>query len=92
MAQLPAAVGRPAPARRLGETAGDGGARYAAAMSALSMFKLFLTGYAVVGIAYVCLSSGALRSETENWWADLPQFKKVIFGSGLGATLLQTFL
>ena len=61
-------------------------------MSALTLFKLFLTGFAVVGIAYACIGSGMFRSENESWWASLPQHKKVIFGSAIGATLLQTFL
>jgi hypothetical protein len=61
-------------------------------VTALAVFKLFLTGYAVVGIGYVCIGSGMFRSENENWWASLPRFKRVIFGSALGATLLQTFL
>lgn len=61
-------------------------------MSALAIFKLLLTAYAVVGIAYACIGSGVFSAENESWWASLPQFKKLIFGSAIGATLLQTFL
>ncbi|MBW2290514.1 MAG: hypothetical protein JRG80_14825 [Deltaproteobacteria bacterium] len=61
-------------------------------MSNLAVFKLFLTGYAVIGIAYVCIGSGAFSREQENWWAGLPQLKKGIFLSGIAATVLQSFL
>ena len=67
-------------------------ARYIAGVSNLAAFKLFLTGYAVVGIAYVVVGSGAFSGEQENWWANLPQLKKGIFISAIAATLLQTFL
>jgi hypothetical protein len=67
-------------------------ARYIAGVSNLAAFKLFLTGYAVVGIAYVCIGSGAFSGEQDNWWGSLPQLKKGIFISAMGATLLQTFL
>jgi hypothetical protein len=67
-------------------------ARYIAGVSNLAVFKLFLTGYAVIGIAYVCIGSGAFSREQENWWASLPQLKKSIFISAIAATLLQSFL
>ena len=67
-------------------------ARYIAGVSNLAVFKLFLTSYAVVGIAYVCIGSGAFSGETENWWGNLPRLKKGIFISGIAATLLQSFL
>ena len=80
------------PSRHVRASAAGGGARYAGAVATLDLFKFFLTGFAVVGIAYVCIGSGVFRSDNQNWWAGLPQHKKVIFGSALGATLLQTFL
>ena len=67
-------------------------ARYIAGVTNLAMFKLFLTSYAVVGISYVCLGSGAFSREQENWWASLSPMKKGIFISGIAATLLQSFL
>ena len=54
--------------------------------------KLFLTGFAIVGIAYVCVGSGLFDKTNESWWANLPAQKKLIFGCALGATLLQSFL
>jgi len=67
-------------------------ARYIAGVSNLAAFKLFLTGYAVVGIAYVCIGSGAFSREQDNWWGSLPQLKKGIFISAIAATVLQTFI
>jgi hypothetical protein len=67
-------------------------ARYSAGVSNLAVLKLFLTGYAVVGITYVCIASGAFSGEQENWWGSLPQMKKGIFVSAIAATLLQSFI
>lgn len=67
-------------------------ARYITGVTNLAVFKLFLTGYAVVGIAYVCLGSGAFSREQDNWWGSLPAMKKGIFISGIAATLIQSFL
>jgi len=67
-------------------------ARYIAAVSSLAAFKLFLTGYAIVGIAYVCIGSGAFSLEGENWWGSLPRMKQGIFISAIAATLLQSLL
>jgi len=67
-------------------------ARYIAGVSNLAAFKLFLTAYAVVGVAYVCIGSGVFSGEQENWWANLPQLKKGIFISAIAATVLQTFI
>jgi hypothetical protein len=67
-------------------------ARYSADLSNLAVFKLFLTGYAVVGIAYVCIGSGAFSGEQDNWWGNLPRMKQGIFISAIAATLLQSFL
>ena len=61
-------------------------------MSNIQVLKLFLTGYAIVGIAYVCIGSGAFSREQENWWGGLPDKKKAIFVSAIAATLLQSFL
>jgi len=70
----------------------DRKARYAVRVTGIALFKLFLTGYAVVGIAYVCIGSGAFSSEQDNWWGSLPQVKKNIFISAIAATILQSFI
>jgi len=70
----------------------DRKARYAVCVTGIAMFKLFLTGYAIVGIAYVCIGSGAFSSEQQNWWGSLPQMKKNIFISAIAATVLQSFI
>jgi hypothetical protein len=67
-------------------------ARYSAGVSNLAVFKLFLTAYAVVGIAYACIGSGAFSREQENWWGSLPRLKQGILVSAIAATLLQSFL
>jgi hypothetical protein len=67
-------------------------ARYITGVSNLAVLKLLLTGYAVVGIAYVCVGSGVFSREQENWWGSLPVKKKAIFASAIAATLLQSFL
>jgi hypothetical protein len=67
-------------------------ARYISGVTNLAVFKLFLTGYAVVGIGYVCIGSGAFSGEQDGWWGSLPQMKKGIFISAIAATLLQSFI
>jgi hypothetical protein len=61
------------------------------AVSEIALVKLFLTGYAIVGIAYVCVGSGVFSREQTDWWGSLPQMKKGIFLSAIAATLLQSF-
>jgi hypothetical protein len=61
-------------------------------VTGLAVFKLCLTGFAVVGIAYVCIGSGVIRRDHQNWWAGLPRHKQLIFIGALGATLLQVLL
>jgi hypothetical protein len=61
-------------------------------MSSVAMFKLFLTGYAIVGILYVCVTTGAFSREQQNWWASLSDRNKAIFVSGIAATVIQSFL
>ena len=78
--------------RRHDDTARGMIARYIVRVSNLAALKLFLTGYAVVGIAYVCIGSGAFSREQEDWWGSLPNKKKAIFASAIAVTLLQSFL
>lgn len=69
-----------------------GGAGYAGLVSDLALFKLFLSGFAVAGIVYVCVGSGVFQKANENWWGSLPKRKKMILAGALAATLLQTLL
>ena len=73
-------------------TASDPGLAILVAMTALAMLKLFLTGFAIVGIGYVCVGSGLFDKATENWWGSLPGHKKAIFTGAIAATLLNGFL
>ena len=61
-------------------------------MMTLATLKLFLTGFAIVGIGYVCVGSGLFDKARVNWWGSLPGHKKAIFASAIAATLLQGFL
>ncbi len=61
-------------------------------MTPPAMLKLFLTGFAIVGVVYACIGSGIFQKANENWWGSLPKHKKAIFASAVGATLLQSFL
>lgn len=66
--------------------------RYPASMEIMNVLKLGLIGYGVVGIAYVALGSGFFENRETGWWDGLPKPKKIIFGTALGASILQTFL
>jgi hypothetical protein len=61
-------------------------------MEMLSIIKLGLIGFAVVGILYSCLGTGFLRNEETGWWESLPQEKRFIFVAAIAASVLQTFL
>jgi hypothetical protein len=61
-------------------------------VATLDALRLFLTAFAVVGIAYVCIGSGVFRGTNKDWWGGLPGHKKAIFVGAIGATLLQSFL
>ncbi len=52
--------------------------------------RLAIITFAIVGIAYACIGTGVFSKG--DWWNDLPQNKKIVFGTALAATLLQTFL
>jgi len=57
-----------------------------------AMVRLGLIGYAVVGIAYACIGSGFLQNGQSGWWDELPKPKRIAFGTGVAASLLQMFL
>jgi hypothetical protein len=61
-------------------------------MELMNLLKLGLIGYAVVGIAYACLGTGFLENRETGWWDELPKPKKIVFGTAIGASILQTFL
>jgi hypothetical protein len=61
-------------------------------VSEIAIVKLFLTGYAIVGIAYTCVGSGVFDREQTDWWGSLPQKKKGIFISAIAATIVQGFI
>ncbi len=61
-------------------------------METLSVIKLGLTGFGVVGLVYVCFSAGFLGGGETGWWEGLPKQKKIIFIAAIAATVLQTFL
>ena len=61
-------------------------------MSEIAIVKLFLTGYAIVGIAYACVGSGVFDREQTDWWGSLPQKKKGIFIRAIAATIVQGFI
>jgi len=65
---------------------------YGLSMEMLSIIKLGLIGFAVVGILYSCLGTGFLRNEETGWWESLPQEKRFIFVVAIAASVLQTFL
>lgn len=59
---------------------------------AVDTLRLALVTFAIVGIAYVCIGSGAFSGEKSDWWGELPKQKKNIFIAAIAATILQTFL
>jgi len=61
-------------------------------MEILSIIRLGLIGFAVVGIGYSCIGSGFLRNEETGWWESLPKEKQRIFVAAIAASVLQTFL
>jgi hypothetical protein len=61
-------------------------------MELMNLLKLGLIGYAVVGMAYSCLGTGFLENRETGWWEELPKPKKIVFGTAIGASILQTFL
>jgi len=67
-------------------------ARYAAAMTSMNLFRLFLVAFALGGLAYACLGSGFLSGKNANWFESLPMQKKVIFVCAIAATIVQGFL
>jgi hypothetical protein len=61
-------------------------------MDTLSIIKLGLTGFGIIGILHVCLGTGFLRNSETGWWDGLPKQKKTIFMAAIAASVLQTFL
>ncbi|MCP3983236.1 MAG: hypothetical protein GY723_02550 [bacterium] len=61
-------------------------------MDPLYAFRVFLVSVALGGIVYACLNSGLLSGDQTNWWGELPKHKKIAFGAGITATILQTFI
>ena len=66
--------------------------RYRHAMEMLSIVRLGLIGFAVVGIAYSCLGTGFLQNRETGWWSALPKQKRQVFVAAIVASVLQTFL
>jgi hypothetical protein len=61
-------------------------------METLSIIRLGLIGFAMVGIGYACVGTGFLKNRESGWWEGLPKEKRLIFGAAIGASVLQTFL
>ncbi len=61
-------------------------------MDTLSVIKLGLTGFGIVGIVYVCASAGLMGGGEDGWWEGLSKQKKIVFAAAIAATVLQTFL
>jgi hypothetical protein len=61
-------------------------------MDTLSIVKLGLVGFAVVGIVFACTGTGFLRNEATGWWEKLPKEKRIVFVTAIGASILQSFL
>lgn len=61
-------------------------------METLSIIRLGLIGFAVVGIGYSCIGTGFLENRESGWWDGLPKEKRLIFGASIGASVLQTLL
>jgi hypothetical protein len=61
-------------------------------MDTSNALRLFVVALSIGGVVYACVGTGAFSSEQTNWWAELPQRKKVAFGAAIAATLLQSFI
>ncbi len=61
-------------------------------METLSIIRLGLIGFAVVGIGYSCIGTGFVRNEETGWWDSLPKEKRFVFVAAIAASVLQTFL
>jgi hypothetical protein len=61
-------------------------------MDSLSIIKLGLTGFGIVGILHACIGTGFLRSGETGWWESLPKQKRIVFVAAIAASILQTFL
>jgi hypothetical protein len=61
-------------------------------MDTLSIIRLCLIGFAVLGILYACIGTDFLRNRETGWWEALPKQKRVIFVAAIVASLLQSFL
>ncbi len=70
----------------------SGPVTYDLSMDTLSIIRLCLIGFAVVGIGYSCIGTGFLKNEETGWWDTLPREKRVVFVAAIFASALQTFL
>jgi hypothetical protein len=61
-------------------------------MDLLFALRLSMVTLTILGIGYACVGTGIFSREQTNWWGELPQHKKIIFGAALAATVVQTFL
>lgn len=61
-------------------------------MEMLSIIRLGLIGFAIVGIFYSCIGTGFLRNAGTGWWESLPREKRFVFVAAIAASVLQTFL
>ncbi|MDP6977456.1 MAG: hypothetical protein QF570_02505 [Myxococcota bacterium] len=61
-------------------------------MDPLYVLRVLLTSVAIGGIVYACLGTGLVSREQTDWWGELPKHKKIAFGAGIAATILQTFV
>ncbi|MCP5055730.1 MAG: hypothetical protein GY937_03280 [bacterium] len=61
-------------------------------MDPLHALRIFLVSVALGGILYACINTGLGSREQTNWWGELPKHKKIAFGAGIAATILQTFI
>jgi len=61
-------------------------------MDLVYALRIFLVSVAIGGVVYACVGTGAFSREQANWWDGLSKHKKIAFGGGIAATLLQTFI
>ncbi len=61
-------------------------------MDSLYALRILLVSVAIGGIMYASLNTGLFSREQTNWWSELPKHKKIAFGTGIAATVLQTFI
>ena len=61
-------------------------------METLSILRLGLIGFAVVGIAHACVGTGFLQNGETGWWERLPKPKRQVFVAAIAASVLQSFL